>query len=58
MRDRRSLESVITESWWPAIEEARLEDPVDASKLLREVDRERAQARNGVARTRWHLRLY
>lgn len=58
VRDRRSLESVITESWWPAIEEARLEDPVDASKLLREVDRVRAQARNGVARTRWHLRLY
>ena len=56
VRERRDLERVAAESWWPALEAARLEEPVDAAKLLSDLDRLRALARDGVARARWHLR--
>jgi len=56
VRERRDLERVAAESWWPALEAARLEEPVDAAKLLSDLDRLRALARDGVTRARWHLR--
>jgi len=56
VRERRDLERVAAESWWPALEAARLEEPVDAAMLLTDIDRLRAFARDRVVRARWHLR--
>jgi len=54
--ERRDLKRVAEESWWPALESARLEEPVDAATLLNELDRLRALGRDRVARARWRLR--
>ena len=51
----RDLGSVARRAWWPALQAARLESPVDAAKLLSEVDRLRALARDAATRARWHL---
>lgn len=56
VRSRRDLTRVAAEHWWPALQAARLQEPVAASKLLGEVDRARACVRDRIARVRWRLR--
>jgi hypothetical protein len=56
VRELRDLRRVAAECWWPAVRAARLQDPIDAGRLLNELDRARALARDRVARVRWRLR--
>ncbi len=55
VREARDLRRVAAERWWPAVEAARLEEPVDAGRLFSELDRARARARERLARARWRL---
>ncbi len=56
IRSRRGMDDAARDAWWPAVEAARLDEPVDAAMLLREADRLLAKARDRVARARWRLR--
>jgi hypothetical protein len=56
VRELRELKRVAAECWWPAVQEARLEAPVDARRIFGELDRARARARERLARARWRLR--
>jgi hypothetical protein len=56
VRKRRDLPRVAADCWWPALEAARLEEPVDAGRLFGTLDRARARTRERIARARWQLR--
>jgi hypothetical protein len=56
VREARDLRRVAAECWWPAVQAARLEEPVDAGRLFGRLDRARALARDRAARARWRLR--
>jgi hypothetical protein len=56
VRERRDLARVAAECWWPALQAARLEEPVRGADLLGELDRVRARVRDHAARLRWRLR--
>jgi hypothetical protein len=56
VRGLRGLRRVAAECWWPAVQAARLEEPVDAGRLFGALDRARALARDRLARASWRLR--
>ena len=56
VRERRDLARVAAEHWWPALQAARLDEPVRGADLLGELDRTRARLRDRAARLRWRLR--
>ncbi len=56
VRERRDLARVAAEYWWPALQAARLDEPVRGADLLGELDRVRARLRDRAARLRWRLR--
>jgi hypothetical protein len=55
VRAKRDLRLVAAECWGPAVEAARLQEPLDASELFTTLDRARALARDRVERARWRL---
>jgi hypothetical protein len=55
VRERRDLALVARTRWWPAIEAARLEEPVRAAELFSGLDRAHARLRDRMARARWRL---
>ncbi len=55
VRAARDLRRVAAECWWPAVEAARLDEPVAARRLFSTLDRARARARDRLARARWRL---
>ena len=56
VRERRDLARVAAGYWWPAVQAARLDEPVRGADLLGELDRARARLRDRAARLRWRLR--
>jgi hypothetical protein len=55
VRARRELDRVAVERWWPAVQAARLEEPIRGASIFGEIDRARARLRDRVARVRWRL---
>jgi hypothetical protein len=55
VREHRDLRRIAVEHWWPAVEAARLEEPVDVRRLVTPADRAAARARERAARVRWRL---
>ena len=58
VRERRNLNRVIVDCWWPAVRESRLEQPIRAGDLLSSLDRVGARMRNRFARARWRFRRF
>ena len=56
VRERRDLARVAAEHWWPAVQAAKLEEPVRADLLFTDLDRARAKVRRRLAGVRWRLR--
>ena len=56
VRERRDLARLAAECWWPALQAARLEEPVRGADLFGELERVRARLRDRAARLRWRLR--
>jgi hypothetical protein len=56
VRTRRDMTRVAREHWWPAVQAARLQQPLEAGRLFGELERLGARARDRVARARWRLR--
>ncbi len=55
VRARREMARVAEAQWWPAVQAARLQRPVEVGRLFGELDRLGAAARDRVARIRWRL---
>ena len=55
IRERRDLSRVAVEHWWPAVQAARLQEPVQGATLFSELERARSRLRDLAARARWHL---
>jgi hypothetical protein len=56
VREQRGIGRMAREAWWPALEAARMERPVDVAELVRDFDRVLAAGRDRIARVRWRLR--
>ena len=56
VRARREMARVAKEQWWPAVQAARLDRPIEAGRLFGELERLEAAARDRLARIRWRLK--
>ncbi|HTX70484.1 MAG TPA: hypothetical protein VMH50_15260 [Thermoleophilia bacterium] len=55
VREQRDLARVAAEMWWPAVQAARLEQPVDAAHLFTLLEKIAARARDRADRVRWRI---
>ncbi len=58
VREKRSLQRVARERWWPAMQAATLERPVDVASMIGRSHRARSRLDAASARVRWHLRRH
>jgi hypothetical protein len=56
VRASRNIVRVSAEAWWLAVQAARLDEPLDAGRLLSRLDRAGARVRDRTERLRWRSR--